>query len=145
MNITTKTEYALRALHEVICSDTGKPVSRKHISKKQGISEHFLEKIFIGLQKKQIIRSVRGPGGGFVLNRHPSEITLWDIYTAVDDPGYKEERCFHKTDNNCHHQDTCQIKHIWFKFGKKMKESMSAITLVDIGGSMNREIKINKE
>jgi Rrf2 family protein len=133
MNITSKTEYALRALQEVICSDTGKPVTRKQIALKQGLSEHFLEKIFIGLQKKNIIRSVRGPGGGFVLNREPAEITLWDIYIAVDDPDYKEERCYHKASANCEKEEGCQVKNIWFKFGKTMRESMGAITLVDIG------------
>jgi Rrf2 family iron-sulfur cluster assembly transcriptional regulator len=133
MNITSKTEYALRALQEVICSEEGKPVTRKQIARKQGLSEHFLEKIFIGLQKKEIIRSVRGPGGGFVLNRDPSQITLWDIYIAVDDPDYKEERCYHKSAANCEQEAHCQVKNIWFKFGKTMRESMGAITLVDIG------------
>jgi Rrf2 family protein len=132
MNITSKTEYALRALHEVLRSEDGKPVTRKQISKRQGISEHFLEKIFIGLQKKRIIRSVRGPGGGFVLDREPREITLWDVYTAVDDPDYKEDRCYHKSTISCTLKDRCQVKNIWFKFGRTLKESMTGITLVDI-------------
>jgi Rrf2 family iron-sulfur cluster assembly transcriptional regulator len=132
MNITSKTEYALRALHEVLLCEDGKPVTRKRIAQKQGLSEHFLEKIFIGLQKKDIIRSIRGPGGGFILNREPSDITLWDIYTAVDDPDYKEDRCYHKSSDGCSIKDSCGVKNIWFKFGKTMKESMLGITLLDI-------------
>lgn len=132
MNITLKTEYALRALHEVLMCDDGKPVTRKSIAERQGISEHFLEKIFIGLRDKDIIRSVRGPGGGFVLNRKPSEITLWDVYTAVDDPDYTDERCYHKSTAGCNLKDQCGVKNIWFKFGKTVKESMLGITLQDI-------------
>jgi len=132
MNITSKTEYALRALHEVINSEDGKPVTRKQISRKQGISEHFLEKIFIGLQKRKIIRSIRGPGGGFVLGRMPGEITLWDVYTAVDDPDYKEDQCYHKSTSHCGLKSSCRVKNIWFKFGKNFKESMVGITLLDI-------------
>ena len=132
MNITLKTEYALRALQEVITAEEGKPVNRKQIARSQGISEHFLEKIFIGLQKNQIIKSVRGPGGGFVLNRRPEEISLWDIYTAVDDPGYREDRCYHKKAVGCEQEKHCRVKHIWFKFGRNLKENMTGITLMEI-------------
>jgi Rrf2 family protein len=132
MNITLKTEYALRALHEVIAAGDDKPVTRKQIAGKQGISEHFLEKIFIDLQKNMIIKSVRGPGGGFILNRKPEEITLWDVYTAVDDPGYREDRCYHKSPADCEQREKCRVKKIWFKFSKTLKKSMADITLVDM-------------
>lgn len=124
----------MRALHEVCC-EAGRPVTRKQISQKQGISEHFLEKIFIGLQKKELISSVRGPGGGFVLNRLPQEITLWDIYIAVDDPEYQEGQCYQKAGNSCEMHDACRVKSIWYKFGKIMKKSMSEITLADIAAN----------
>jgi Rrf2 family iron-sulfur cluster assembly transcriptional regulator len=132
MNITLKTEYALRALQEVIAAEDDKPVTRKQIAKSQGISEHFLEKIFIGLQKNQIIRSVRGPGGGFLLNRGPEEISLWDVYTAVDDPGYREDRCYHKNSAGCEQKKRCRVKYIWFKFSRKLKKTMTGITLMEV-------------
>jgi len=132
MNITLKTEYALRALHEVIKAGDGKPVTRKQIAESQRISEHFLEKIFIGLQKNRIIKSVRGPGGGFLLNRRPEEISLWDIYTAVDDPGYREDRCYHKDTAGCEQKKNCRVKYIWLKFSTKLKKAMTGITLMEI-------------
>jgi Rrf2 family protein len=131
MNITLKTEYALRAMQEVITAGDGKPVTRKQIAKSQGISEHFLEKIFIGLQKNQIIKSVRGPGGGFILNRSPEEISLWDVYTAVDDPGYREGLCYHKNIADCELEKRCRVKYIWFKFRRKLKKTMTGITLME--------------
>ena len=136
MNITLKTEYALRALQEVIKAGEGKPegkaVTRRQIAQSQGISEHFLEKIFIGLQKNQIIKSVRGPGGGFILNRRPEEISLWDVYTAVDDPGYREDRCYHKNTAGCEQEEHCRVKYIWFKFCRTLKDTMTGITLMEI-------------
>ncbi|NIM13559.1 MAG: Rrf2 family transcriptional regulator [Candidatus Aminicenantes bacterium] len=132
MNITLKTEYALRALQEVIAAGKGKPITRRQIAKNQGISEHFLEKIFIDLQKNRIIKSVRGPGGGFILNREPHDITLWDVYHAVDDPDYREDRCYHKTTAGCEQREQCGVKNIWFKFSRSLKECMVDITLVEI-------------
>ena len=132
MNITLKTEYALRALQEVIKAGADKPVTRKQIAQNQGISEHFLEKIFIGLQKNLIIKSVRGPGGGFLLYRRPEEISLWDIYTAVDDPGYREDRCYHKNIAGCEQKNHCRVRYIWFKFSQDLKKTMTGITLIEI-------------
>jgi Rrf2 family protein len=131
MNITLKTEYALRALQEVATAGDGKPVTRKQIAASQGISEHFLEKIFVVLRKNRIIKSVRGPGGGFVLDRSPGEITLWDVYTAVDETNYREDRCYHKSPAGCEQKENCRVKNIWFKFGRTLKETMTGITLVE--------------
>jgi Rrf2 family iron-sulfur cluster assembly transcriptional regulator len=129
MNITLKTEYALRALQEIINAGEDKSVTRKQIAKSQGISEHFLEKIFIGLQKNRIIKSVRGPGGGFRLQRSAEKITLWDVYTAVDDIDYREDRCYHKNTNGCEQEKRCRVKYIWYKFGSTLKKNMTGITL----------------
>src|SRR3989338_6112193 len=128
MNITLKTEYALLALYEVFMNNT-KPVTRRQIVEHYNISKHFLEKILIELQKKDLIKSVRGPGGGFILNKNPDEITLWDVFTAVDFPEYRDERCYPKATEGCTIRDKCHVKNIWFRFGQSMKQSMSAITL----------------
>ena len=129
MNITLKTEYALLALYEVFMNSNNKPVTRRQIVDHYHISKHFLEKILIGLQKKDLIKSIRGPGGGFILIKNPDEITLWDVFTAVDFPEYRDERCYHKATEGCTIRDKCHVKNIWFRFGQSMKESMSAITL----------------
>ena len=132
MNITLKTEYALRAIEEILVQGNDKPVSRKLIAKNRMVSEHFLEKIFINLQKKKIIRSIRGPGGGFVLARNIEDITLWDIYSAVDDPDNRIDDCYYKTTKDCKLKETCKTKYIWFKFSKLLKENMQSISLSDL-------------
>lgn len=132
MNITLKTEYALRAIEEIIEQGANKPVSRKLIAKNREISEHFLEKIFINLQKKNILKSIKGPGGGFMLARKIEDITLWDIYSAVDDPTNRIDSCYYKTTEGCNMKPVCKTKNIWFKFAKLLKENMTSISLKDL-------------
>jgi Rrf2 family iron-sulfur cluster assembly transcriptional regulator len=133
MNITLKTEYALLAIEELIEQNSNKPVSRKQIAKNKMISEHFLEKIFINLKKKGIIKSVKGPGGGFILGKNIDKISLWDIYSAVDDPYNRIDGCYIKPNENaCPLKTKCKTKNIWFKFAEVLKKSMSSISLNDI-------------
>ena len=83
MRITTKGRYALRAVLALAQSSIeGKPVSIKCISSQEGISAEFLEQIFFKLRKAGVIRSVRGPGGGFFFAKPLTEITLLDIIEA---------------------------------------------------------------
>ncbi len=131
MNFTIKTEYALRALHEVL-SGNGKPVNRKQISANQHISEHFLEKICLDLKKNNILDSKMGPGGGFTISREPKDISFFEIYKAVDLQDGKFVSCYPGIKGECELHENCQIKDIWARFNQKLVESMSNITLADI-------------
>ncbi|MCK5222527.1 MAG: Rrf2 family transcriptional regulator [Candidatus Aminicenantes bacterium] len=131
MNFTIKTEYALRALHEVL-SGNGKPVNRKQISANQHISEHFLEKICLALKKNNILDSKMGPGGGFTISREPKDISFLEIYKAVDLQDGKFINCYPGIKGECELHENCQIKDIWARFNQKLIESMSNITLADI-------------
>ena len=131
MNFTVRTEYALRALYEVI-TGKGKPVNRKQISANQNISEHFLEKICLDLKKHNILESKKGPGGGFLISREPGSISFWEIYKAVDLQENGIRACYPGIKGECELHDKCQVKDIWTRFNQKLIESMSNITLADI-------------
>jgi len=131
MNFTIKTEYALRALQE-ISTGNGKPVNRKQISANQNISESFLEKICLDLKKSNILKSKKGPGGGFIISREPKNISFWDIYKAVDLQNIEFADCYPGINGKCELHNKCQIKDIWAQFNLKFRESMSNITLADI-------------
>lgn len=131
MNFTIRTEYALRALHEVLTGD-GKPVNRKQISENQNISAHFLEKICLDLKKNKILNSKMGPGGGFTISRDPRNISFWEIYQAVDLQDGRSGNCYPGIKGVCELHDKCQVKDIWTRFNQKLIESMSNITLADI-------------
>ncbi len=132
MSITKNTEYALRALYEISSFGRGKPVSRKVISERQKISEPFLEKLFIPLQKAGIINSLRGPGGGFVLGKSAGDITVWDVFSTVDSKAHFYEKCAAVTREECRHLKRCKIKNVWSKLNRVLRDSMAGISLEDI-------------
>jgi Rrf2 family iron-sulfur cluster assembly transcriptional regulator len=129
--ITKKTEYAIRALYEIAITGNEKPVQRKLISKKQNISEHLLEQIFISLQKEGIVKSVRGPGGGFLLSKNMEDITVWDIFRIIDKKENFYDKCGANT-NHCTRHTACKINDIWLQINSALKESMLNISLKDI-------------
>ena len=132
MNITKNTAYSLRALYEIEIRGKGRPVNRKDIARNQNISGHFLETLFKKLATAGITRSVRGPGGGFVLNRPADAITVWDVYRAVEKKNHFYEKCAFLTDHGCDLIMHCQVKYIWPRINHAIETSMSAISLKDI-------------
>lgn len=132
MHVTQKTEYALLALYTIWATGKGNPVSRTEIARMQGMSTAFLEKVLLSLQKVNLVKSVRGPGGGFVLASEPNAISMWDVYSAVDRAEVEPHRCHPKTPEPCQHWNGCKVKTIWRTFNDTIKDSMSKITLADI-------------
>ncbi len=132
MAITKRTEYALRALIEIVEVGNGKPVSRKEIAKRQDISEHFLEQIFLPLQKAAIVKSVRGPGGGFILTKSKETVTVWEVFTIVEKNEYLYDKCFLLCNDICSIHHKCKVRHIWPEINNALKESMEKISLNDI-------------
>lgn len=134
MRVTTKGRYALRALANLAATQSEKPVSIKQIAEEEDISPEFLEQIFFRLKKAGLIRSVRGPGGGFMLAKSPEEITLQDLFLAVGE-GVKLTPCsncsktatFEK--NGCPRIETCTIHPIWEEVSKNVSEILTSYTL----------------
>ncbi len=116
MRITTKGRYALRAITNLAATYNGKPRPIKRIAADEDISPEFLEQIFFKLKKAGIINSVRGPGGGFLLDRDPSMISVKDIFLAVDE-GIDLTPCTTcnptNDDDLCERMDHCLVYSIW--------------------------------
>ena len=85
MKLTSKGRYAVMALMDLAKFNNINPVSLRDISLRQGISLDYLEQIFSKLRKKEIVQSVRGNQGGYVLNKKAKEIKLTNIFDAVDE------------------------------------------------------------
>lgn len=83
MKMTTKGRYALRAMLRLAISDRETPMSLPQLSEIEEISAEYLNQLFFRLRKGGLVRAVRGPAGGFVLNRSPAEISVKDILDAV--------------------------------------------------------------
>jgi Rrf2 family protein len=85
MRIPSKVDYAIRAMAELAKAGGG-PVKAEVLASAQGIPLKFLRAILTDLRRGRLVRSYRGPEGGFVFSRPPEEITLADIFRAVDGP-----------------------------------------------------------
>ncbi|MFP4152987.1 MAG: RrF2 family transcriptional regulator [Alkalispirochaeta sp.] len=135
MRITTKGRYALRAMTNLAASYQGKPRPIKKIAADEGISPEFLEQIFFKLKKHGIIGSVRGPGGGFVLEKQPEDISIKDIFLAVDE-GLDLTPCTVCGDTsggeNCTRQENCLVYSVWKDASEHIIEYFSSISLQSI-------------
>ncbi len=83
MRLTSKGRYAVRAMLDLTFHSNGNPVRLQEISSRQAISLHYLEQLFRKLRTGRVVKSVRGPGGGYVLARSMDEISVKDILECV--------------------------------------------------------------
>ena len=83
MRLTSKGRYAVRAMLDLTMHSNGNPIRLQEISNRQSISLHYLEQLFRKLRNGQVVKSVRGPGGGYILSRSMDHITIKDILDCV--------------------------------------------------------------
>jgi Rrf2 family transcriptional regulator, iron-sulfur cluster assembly transcription factor len=140
MKITTKGRYGVRAVLSLAQSSCNRPISIKTIAANESLSPEFLEQIFFKLKKAGIINSFRGPGGGFILSKKISEITLKDIFIAVQEPIAPVPCTDRKT--HCERQGACVATRVWQEFYSIVDDFFSHTTLKDImdknGGKANK-------
>ena len=113
MKLTSKGRYAVMALADLARFDNLNPVSLRDISLRQGISLDYLEQIFFKLRKKEIVQSVRGTQGGYVLGKKAKDIKLTNIFDAVDEK-VKTVQCKKDSKKGCNGKSTKCITHnLW--------------------------------
>mgnify|MGYP001424115169 FL=1 len=113
MKLTSKGRYAVMALVDLAHFDSLNPVSLRDISLRQGISIDYLEQIFFKLKKNQIVKSIRGTRGGYILSKKPNEIKLTNIFHAVDEK-VKTVQCKKDSKKGCNGKATKCITHnLW--------------------------------
>ncbi len=113
MKLTSKGRYAVMALVDLARFDNINPVSLRDISLRQGISLNYLEQIFFKLKKNEIVKSIRGTQGGYVLNKNPNDIKLTNIFNAVDEK-VKTVQCKKDSKRGCNGKATKCITHnLW--------------------------------
>ena len=113
MKLTSKGRYAVMALVDLARFNNINPVSLRDISLRQGISLDYLEQIFSKLKKNEIVKSIRGTQGGYVLNKNPNDIKLTNIFHAVDEK-VKTVQCKKESKRGCNGKATKCITHnLW--------------------------------
>ena len=133
MRITTRGRYGLRAVLKLTVSDQGKPISIRELSEKEEISPEFLEQIFFRLRKSGIIKSTRGPGGGFQINQDPKTVSVKDIFDAVGEE-ISLTPCTSETDprSPCTRSKRCIAHNMWVETAEYINSYFEGISIQDI-------------
>ncbi len=130
MKITTKGRYGVRAVLYLASTYYNRPVSIKTIAEEEDVSPEFLEQIFFKLKKNGIINSIRGPGGGFVLNKDISEITILEILQALGET-IMLAPCVDKKEK-CKRSVHCLAQKIWKDLSVSIEDQLGELTLKKI-------------
>lgn len=131
MRLTTKGRYAVRALYCLSRFPKDKPTPLSEVAKMQNISLNFLEQLFVHLRKSGIVTSVRGPRGGYRLNKSPSEISIGEILRSVGEstfPVFCSEE-FATGSKQCPRADDCVTHLLWSKLGANINHFLDTTTL----------------
>ena len=132
MKLSTKGKYGVRAVFEIARHYGNGPISIKEIAERQGISFSYLEQILHKLGKAGLIDSVRGPAGGYLLARQPSELTIGDIVRVLEGP-IALSHCLEPGESaDCYQADDCVARMVWAKVGAKIEEALDSISFDDL-------------
>lgn len=132
MKLSTKGKYGVRAVFEIARHYGKGPISIKEITERQGISFSYLEQILHKLGKAGLIESVRGPAGGYLLARKPSDLTIGDIIRALEGP-IALSHCLEPGEAaDCYQTDACVARMVWAKVGAKIEEALDSISFHDL-------------
>lgn len=130
MRLTTKGQYAVRAMVNLAAHGSESPVTLKDISADEDISLSYLEQLFVKLRKGNVVRSIRGPGGGYVLARSPREISVGEVITVVEEP-LNPVSCLDEG-QGCERAARCSTQKVWKGLGEKIQEFLGSISLEDL-------------
>lgn len=129
MRLTTKGRYAVTAMLDLALNAAGGAVSLADISERQGISISYLEQLFSKLRRRELVVSVRGPGGGYRLSREAADISVSSVIDAVDE-SVDATRCGGQGD--CHDGTTCLTHHLWTDLSDRIHQFLTDISLGDL-------------
>lgn len=132
MKLSTKGRYAVMAMVDLASHSSGSPVALADIADRQEISLSYLEQLFGRLRKGSLVKSVRGPGGGYLLARLAAHTRISDIILAVDEP-IQTTRCTPGAPSGCHtNQGRCLTHDLWEALGNQIYMYLSSVTLADV-------------
>ena len=142
MQLTTKGRYAVTAMLDLASNDSTKPVTLDMISQRQNISLSYLEQLFAKLRKASLVRSVRGPGGGYLLNVNAVDVTLTQIIEAVDE-NIDLRRCHGS--KYCLRGKQCLSHHLWCEVSDQIRGFLSTRNLQQVidDYKINQDIQLH--
>ena len=130
MELTRKGEYAIRGIIYLAQQPSEKMALISEIAEATEVPQTFLAKIFQNFAKQGIVNSYRGTGGGFILARSPSRITLREVVEAVEGP-ILPNRCLIGK-GTCERDDHCTVHPVWRKVQEQVVQILDSVTIEDL-------------
>jgi Rrf2 family iron-sulfur cluster assembly transcriptional regulator len=137
VKLSTKGRYAVMAMADLAKNSrsgesAGRPISLADIAARQEISLSYLEQLFARLRRGGLVKSVRGPGGGYLLAFPPEQTRIADIILAVDEP-FRATRCMPGSPKGCTGlQGRCITHDLWEELGNHIHLFLSSVSLADV-------------
>lgn len=139
MRMSTKAQYAVRAMVNLNLHSDGSPVNLRDISMRESISLTYLEQLFVKLRRGKLVKSVRGPGGGYLLARPAKEIQVDEIIDSVEE-SLVPVSCMDQK-HGCACDDQCVTHNVWHGLAERIRQFLASITLADLTEEAKRKLK----
>jgi Rrf2 family iron-sulfur cluster assembly transcriptional regulator len=134
VKLSTKGRYAVMAMVDIAAHTEGKPIALADVAERQEISLSYLEQLFGKLRRGGLVKSVRGPGGGYLLAFAASDTRISDIILSVDEP-IKTTRCTPGSPSGCKsNKSRCLTHDLWEELGNKIHLYLNSVSLADVIG-----------
>lgn len=130
LRLSTKGQYGVRAMFEIARNCGQGPVNIREISERQDVSVAYLEQILNQLRKAGIIRSVKGPGGGYVLSRDPDKVSIGEILRELEGP-VAITSCLDPKEG-CMRIEGCVTHLLWKSLGENIEAFLNSMSLKDL-------------
>ena len=131
MRISTKGRYALRIMLDLAQNGEDSPVALREISERQNITPKYMESIMALLLRDNLVQSLRGKAGGYMLTRKPAEYPLYEILNTAEG-GLAPVHCLSMDENECPLHDTCLTIPVWVGLHNAIKDYLSGISLEEL-------------
>ncbi|UWG98118.1 Rrf2 family transcriptional regulator [Dehalobacter sp. DCM] len=138
MKLSTKGRYGLRAILDVSLNQHTGPVTISSISKRQNLSERYLEQLLITLKQNGLIKSIRGFQGGYILGKDPENITVGDVIRALEGPISPVDCVNDAHDTGCSRAEFCVTKRVWEELKNAMVNVLDSYTLASLMEEYNK-------
>lgn len=134
MKLTSKGRYAVTAILDVALNAENGPVNLSDISERQHISLSYLEQLFAKLRRHGLVKSVRGPGGGYQLGQPAGQISIGMVIAAVNE-NITVTKCAGSA--NCQGGSKCLTHSLWVQLSQRIEDFLNEITLAELVGQYN--------
>ncbi len=134
MKITSLEEYGLRCMMQLALSATENPMTGAQVAEKEGLTPEYAGKLLNMLGQRELVRSVRGRNGGFVLARDPDQITVAEIVGALSNDIFDSEYCDRHVGAGevCVHETACSLRPVWSTLSEMIRLTLESVSLQDL-------------